>query len=210
MIAPDRGRLIATSQAVSGLHSDCLRAEPSRLLRDHSHFGHFLVWAGCNMSSPSLQLYAERKDRHAAPASAAADSISCPSLSHAGSAEASPAAARPKSAESSPAASRPKQCGCCGSVMNKAGACHRCWFEKWNSVVHLKDLEDKAACRLTSMRLAIDPTTINTSRTNNEYNPTVAFAGRPTCALGSFTRIRSCADALVGANSPKRQRRGAK
>jgi len=201
-----RGKLLATSQAVQGLHSDSLRAEPHRLLRDHSHFGHFLVWAGVNMDAPNLQVYG-RKDRSAsAPAAAARESSTeesptFPSCKRAGFGAAArhldvggtwPADVKMvgSSADTSPASARPP-CDLCGSAMNKAGACHRCWFEKWDSVVHLKNLEQKAASRLESMRTS------------------VPAASTPSAA-GPFQRGRSRADGTVSTDPPKRQRRASK
>eukprot|EP00962_Isochrysis_galbana_P019808 scaffold5775_cov106-Isochrysis_galbana.AAC.2 len=204
---PARGRdaLLASSQAISGLHADRLRAEPSQLLRYPQllHYGYFLAWLGCNLSSEDLlrlgarppdQAQAEgggKLDEGQAPppasapaccASSAASRVSRaadvlgagPALSgaamgrvrhcaagHRHAADGSGGMADPganlplsnegrgRVAEQPPAQPTPRsrRCDICDSATAKPGVCHHCWFDKWDTVVQLRNLEMKAVAR---------------------------------------------------------------
>jgi hypothetical protein len=51
----------------------------------------------------------------------------------------------------------PRRCDMCDSVTAKPGVCHHCWFDKWDSVVQLRNLERKAVAR-REPQAAVRPT----------------------------------------------------
>jgi hypothetical protein len=140
-IPRERVTLLATSQAISDLHTDRLRAEPSRLLRHPSHFGYFLEWAGAQQPRTANGLTKVEGHRKASTGAAAQP---------AGGATAQSCRAEPSPAGAVPAVAA-TTCGLCGIATGKGGVCHQCWFEKWDSVVQLKNLEQKVAARRDSV-----------------------------------------------------------
>jgi hypothetical protein len=143
----DRITLLATSQAISELHTGRLRAEPSRLLRFPSHFGYFLEWAGAQQASQRISGLLPKVEGRDEPPSPDADA---PAASHTRSRSSRVA---PSPATTVPVVS-PNTCGLCGIATGRAGMCHQCWFEKWDSVVQLKNLEQKVAARGDSLHAA--------------------------------------------------------
>jgi len=167
-----RGTLLATSRTVVGLHSHHLRAQPSRLLKYPSHFGHFISWLGCDLSSPTLAVYeapADGSQRRSPPLTASVASTTL--AGHGDPVKDEPAAGvrgskkrsrrgGEKSTSRPPPPDEPAQqqptrkriCAACDSATAKPGVCHKCWFNQWDATVQLKNMEQKAAARLDSLR----------------------------------------------------------
>lgn len=159
-IPRERVTLLATSQAISDLHTGRLRAEPSRLLRHPSHFGYFLEWAGAQ-ARPAAAM--PKKEGRAKASTGAAASAASGTRSRSSRAAPSPASAAPAAAADT--------CSLCGIATGKAGVCHQCWFEKWDSVVQLKNLEQKVAARRDALPAAGGAATGRSAATANPARP---------------------------------------
>ncbi|EOD19178.1 hypothetical protein EMIHUDRAFT_444991 [Emiliania huxleyi CCMP1516] len=117
-------RIRRAAAAVVGIRQRELFEQPSLLMLQTGSFQPFLTWARstrqCIQRSPSnAVLRPECRE----PGPAAQPSASAPSRA------------------------RARSCDMCGAQIGKSSACHRCWFDKWESSVLLRNLERKAGAR---------------------------------------------------------------